>query len=130
MVAEDEPILAWGLAELVSDEGYGVVGPVGRLEAATVRAGEGDLDGALLATRLGPDDAWSLADVLRSNNVPFAFVTAGSCSDLPARFRDVACLQKPYRDKDLRNVMAALFAPPTKSGATRPAPPPTMTVAP
>lgn len=109
LVVEDESIIAWDVENLLTTSGYGVLGPIGDLASAVVRACQPDVDGAILETRVGGDDTWCLADVLQSRGVPFFFVSALPCSILPERFRDILCLHKPYRHEELGAGIAARF---------------------
>ena len=109
LVVEEEPIIAWQLQEQLTEGGYRVMGPVGDLGAAVARACHADVAGAILETRLGPDDTWCVADVLRARGVPFLFVTARPCTAVPERFRDVPCLNKPYGPAELDAGVAELL---------------------
>ena len=109
LVVEDEAIIAWDVDTLLTASGYGVLGPVGDVASAVARACHSDVAGAIIETKVAGDDTWSLADVLRARGVPFFFVSALPCAKLPERFRDVPCLQKPFRATDLEASIASRF---------------------
>lgn len=94
-LVEDEALLAMALAEDLVDAGYKIVGPVGRIEKAMTMAREAHIDLALLDANLHGKSVYPVADILIERGVPFAFLTGYATRDIPERFLNCVCLQKP-----------------------------------
>jgi len=114
LIVEDEPFIAFDLADAITDAGATVVGP-----ALTVgEAGEA-LDSdmphlALLDVNIGTDLVWPIAQRLHDHGVPFVFVSARCTqSDLPPPFGGYQCIGKPARQGDLIQRLSDLAVPPT-----------------
>ena len=107
LIVQDNPIVAWDLEALISARGYAVVGPLRHVDLAAVQSCHVGVCGAVLDTRVGRDETWAVADLLRSRNVPFAFVTSLPGEKFPARFQDSPRVQKPYRADDLWSALTS-----------------------
>ena len=97
LVVEDEAMIAMDLQGILRRAGCEVIGPVGRVEAATRRAdGEPPPDVALLDINLGGESVFVVADALAARRIPFVFVTGYGKDVLPERFRERPMSSKPY----------------------------------
>ena len=111
LIVEDEPFIAFDLADAVADAGATVGGP-----ALTMREAGEVLDGdmpnlALLDVNIGDDLVWPIALRLHDHGVPFVFVSAHCTqSDLPAPFGGYQCISKPARQCDLIDCLSRLAA--------------------
>lgn len=109
LIVEDEPFIAFDLADAMTDAGATVMGP-----ALTMREAGDALDGATpnmacLDINIGADLIWPIAQRLRDDGVPFVFVSAQSKqSDLPAPFGGYQCIAKPASQADLISKLSAL----------------------
>lgn len=109
LVAEDEPLIALDLADLIADHGAAVVGPAYSLSDAQALLGAPSsdgtaIDGALLDIDLGDDLVWPLALLLQQKGIPFAFISA-RCrrDDRPGALDSCICVDKPAtRDQILQ----------------------------
>ena len=109
LIAEDEPMVAALLEDLLTDVGYKVfVGET--LDQATALAEQNAIDVAILDARLGSQESFPLADSLRQRNVPFLFASGHGRDGLPERFGDVSVLQKPYDMKSLKQLLVKMVA--------------------
>lgn len=107
LIAEDEPMVAALLEDLLTDAGYRVfVGET--LYQATALAGENAIDVAILDVRLGKQESFPLADSLRQRGVPLLFASGHGRDGLPERFADASVLQKPYDMKALKQMLVTL----------------------
>ncbi|QQP93392.1 PAS domain S-box protein (plasmid) [Skermanella sp. TT6] len=75
LVVEDEALTALALKTLLSDAGFRVLGPVGRVGDALALARTGDPEAAVLDVNLFGETVLPLADTLRDKGVPFVFCT-------------------------------------------------------
>ncbi|MFZ5677119.1 MAG: response regulator [Pseudomonadota bacterium] len=106
LVAEDEPLVALMIAELISALGYQVVGPHADLREALRATETHDLAAAILDVNLAGTFVYPLADRLRSRGVPFFFITGYGPERIDGRYSDVAVLQKPVDEVTLKATMA------------------------
>jgi DNA-binding response OmpR family regulator len=101
------------LQDYLQKAGVIVVGPAGRLKQALSKAEEEDLDAALLDVDLNGERCWPVADALARRNIPFALTTGFATAIVtPERFRTRPVLSKPYREKSILAVLAAILAEP------------------
>ena len=95
LMVEDEAYLAMALEDLLTDEGYRVIGAA-RLSDAIDIADHEHVDVALLDINLQGEAVYPLATRLRECGVPFAFASAYSKDTIPADFQDCELVRKPY----------------------------------
>ena len=109
LIVEDEPFIAFDLADAMADAGATVMGP-----ALTISEAGDALDGArpnvaCLDINIGSDVVWPVAQRLHDDGVPFVFVSA-RCkqSDLPDPFGSYQCIAKPASQADLIGKLSEL----------------------
>ena len=95
MVVEDEALVALSLHDFLSELGYSVVGPVGRVTEALRILNQQPVDAAILDVNLAGEFVYPLAELLRTRNIPFVFATGYSPESIDPRFGDISVLQKP-----------------------------------
>lgn len=96
LVVEDEPLIAFDLADMLQDEGAEVVGPAFDLATGEALVRENSLDAALLDIDLGDALVWPIAELLMQHGTPFAFVSARCTADqVPPAFHHSECVMKP-----------------------------------
>lgn len=110
LLAEDEPIIAMSLEDLLSDLGCVVIGPAYSAEAAIRYASDEQFDAALLDINMGDSTSYPIACMLRERSVPFCFASGYGASGAPADFQGVPVLPKPYTREALVAVLTELFA--------------------
>lgn len=109
LIAEDEPMVAILLEDLLSDAGYRVL--LGdTLDKATALAADNAIDVAILDARLGRQYSFPLADALLQRGLPILFASGHGREGLPERFTDIPVLQKPYDMKALQTILTELLA--------------------
>ena len=108
LIVEDEHFLADDTARVLGDAGATVIGPVGTLENAKAQAARSGFDVALIDIKLNNELAYPVADMLRDEGVPFAFVTGYGEASIPARFVGVAHCEKPYGRAELLSLVTRL----------------------
>jgi DNA-binding response OmpR family regulator len=101
LVIEDEFFVAAHIENILSDDGHEVIGPVGTLDEARALARSEELDGALLDVNLDDGRIDEVADILTDRHIPFIFVTASARDNLPAAYRKLVIVHKPFNDLDL-----------------------------
>jgi len=109
LVVEDETIIALDLKETFTVLGAEVVGPAMSGEEALVLIAANRLDAAVVDVNLGGKLGGGVAAALRGASVPVVVLTGRAAADLPAEFRGLPVVPKPFSDADLiRAVVAAL----------------------
>jgi DNA-binding response OmpR family regulator len=111
LVAEDTALVADLLAEQLQSAGCRVIGPAPRLKQGLALAATPGLDGTLLDVNLAGETCFPIADALAARGVPFAFLTGYGTTVLPAAYRDVPCLPKPYHLDDMFALVKQRFQP-------------------
>ena len=105
VIAEDEVLIRMDLAEMLSDEGYDVVGQAGDGAKAIELAEELRPDLVILDVKMPVLDGIAAAERIASQRIaPVVILTAFSQRDLVERARDagaMAYLVKPFSQTDL-----------------------------
>ncbi|MES2987578.1 MAG: response regulator [Pseudomonadota bacterium] len=108
LVVEDEPVVAMCLEDILEELGCVTVGPANRLSEG-LKLAEGELDAAILDINLGGERSNSIAELLRSRGVPFAF--ASGYGSAPEGF-GAPMIEKPYRTADIARALSAIMGEP------------------
>jgi DNA-binding LytR/AlgR family response regulator len=108
LIAEDEYMIAYDIAEFFKDAGAEVIGPVGSVkDALALIANEGArLDGALLDVNLRNDKVYPVADALSAAGVPFVFATGYDAHAIPEVYASVPRISKPVDRHQLARLLA------------------------
>lgn len=110
LIVEDEYLLASILQDAVEDLGAEVVGPFAKVQPALQAiAMEGPPDIALLDVNLGTEQSYPVADELFQRSVPVALLTGYDTSALPAPYRTLPCLRKPFDMASIRAMLSGLL---------------------
>ena len=98
LVIEDDYLIALDLTDALEERGAEVIGPAGNIGQATRLAQTAEqIDGALLDINLRGEMSYPIADVLRARGVRFVFTTGYDKSNIPDRYRDIGCCEKPLQ---------------------------------
>jgi CheY-like chemotaxis protein len=112
LVVEDELLIALALEDILSALDFDVRGPFARVDEALALARAEQFDGALLDVNIRGELVYPVADELLSRGVPVIFCSGYSDSTImPARFRSVPQIAKPYDDESLLRAMNHAFHP-------------------
>ncbi len=110
LIVEDEMLLAMMYEDVLSAEGWRIVGPVGRLNKAVALAGSAAIDVALLDVNLHGEPSYPVARVLAERGIPFAFVTGYEGNIVAPGFQARPVLTKPCRAAEIVTVLRNLLA--------------------
>jgi two-component sensor histidine kinase/two-component SAPR family response regulator len=105
LIAEDEPLVAMMMEDVLVKLGFNVVGPFGRLVDATAAARKRRIDAAVLDVNLGGELVFPLAQTLAESNTPIIFVTGYGPERIDKRFSSSPVLQKPLQVEALEEVL-------------------------
>jgi CheY-like chemotaxis protein len=107
LLVEDEVIVGMMMKEVLTEIGFHVVGPFGKVSDAIEVIDREPLGAAVLDVNLGGEMIYGLANELTGRGVPLVFVTGYGPEAIVARFADVPVLQKPVDSAALRRVLSA-----------------------
>ena len=103
MVAEDEPLIAWMLEDILSGMGLMVVGPFSTVAEASSCISSATPELALLDVDLADGVVYPLADTLHAQDIPIIFHTANPDKvDLKSRYEGAEVVPKPSNPKRLQ----------------------------
>lgn len=108
LIVEDEPATALLLENMLTELGFGHVEIVYHPFDARDAVGSASADVAILATDLGQDRIFPLAEKLRARNVPVLFSTAQAASDLPSEWSSALPVPKPLDKRMLNAALCSL----------------------
>jgi len=107
LIAEDEPLVAFDTEYLLTEQNFTVVATVDRVaQAIAVIENGAAIDLVLVDVNLADGSGIDVARAARARGMPVMFVT-GNFPDEAAEFA-VACLSKPYAQRDLLDAIAVL----------------------
>lgn len=109
LVVEDTWLVAEVIMDQLRDEGCEIVGPASRLKRALEFAREANFDGALLDVNLAGEYCFPVAQVLGERGIPFVFLTGYGEDAIPAEYRSMPRLMKPFRNSDLVRAASERF---------------------
>ncbi len=104
MVVEDEALVAMAARDVMTELGFSVVGPFGKVSEAVAALKKGDIDAAILDINLGGELVYPLADILTTGGVPFIFATGYGPESIDRRYASVPVLQKPIERRALERI--------------------------
>jgi DNA-binding response OmpR family regulator len=106
LLVENDPLIAFYLAESLCSLGAEVIGPAYDLESALKLAESDGISAAILDVLLQEKEVWPVARLLAHKGVPFALCT-GLEGDLveDAELADRPTLCKPFRELELRKTL-------------------------
>jgi DNA-binding response OmpR family regulator len=105
LLVEDEPMIAMNTQMLLSAIGIEDVHTASTVTEAFALIEERDFDFAILDINLGNESSLPLAERLCRDAVPLVITTGFEDVDLPIGCEGTPILRKPYRLKDLENIL-------------------------
>lgn len=111
LIAEDEYYIADDLAEVLSQAGAEVAGPVSTV-AEALHAAQSDevLDGAILDVNLSGRMIWPVVDALVVRGVPIVLATGYDVGVIPPAHAHLPRCEKPTDARMIAQAMAGLIA--------------------
>ena len=111
LLVEDEVLVAMYVEDALTDLGYTVAAVATNLAQALVIARDGLFDFAVLDINLGGEKSFPVAELLRSRQIPFLFVSGYASGGITEEYRNEIRLRKPFRTPDLAKAIVRLQAP-------------------
>jgi len=104
LLVEDEALTGMMMSDMLTELGFHVIGPFGRVADAIAAVGNEDIHGAVLDVNLDGEMVYPVADAVAARGVPFVFVTGYGAEGIDARFARIPVLQKPIERQMLQRV--------------------------
>jgi CheY-like chemotaxis protein len=104
LLVEDEALTGMMMCDMLTELGFDVIGPFGRVADAMAAVGREDLQAAILDVNLDGEMVYPVADAVLALGVPFVFVTGYSAEGIDSRFAQIPVLQKPIERQMLQSV--------------------------
>jgi two-component sensor histidine kinase/DNA-binding response OmpR family regulator len=104
LLVEDEALTGMMMSDMLTELGFDVIGPFGRVADAMAAVGREDFHAAVLDVNLDGEMVYPVADAVLARGVPFVFVTGYSAEGIDRRFAQVPVLQKPIERQMLQNI--------------------------
>ena len=113
LLVEDEALVGMMMTDILTEIGFHVIGPFGKVSDAMAAITHVEFHAAVLDVNLAGELIYELADMVAARGVPFVFVTGYGAEVIDGRFAQVPVLQKPVERQILQNI----FAMPTNGSA-------------
>ena len=104
LLVEDEALTGMMMSDILTELGFHVIGPFGRVADAMAAVGREDFHAAVLDVNLDGEMVYPVADAVVARGVPFVFVTGYGAEGIDSRFAQVLVLQKPIEKQMLESI--------------------------
>lgn len=108
LIVEDEYFIASDLKRALEAEQATVVGPAGTIDAGIALAEAEPLDAAVLDVNLEGGESYGIADRLTAREIPYLFLTGYDGWALPAIYRGIPRVTKPFPRNQVLAIVAQL----------------------
>jgi two-component sensor histidine kinase/DNA-binding response OmpR family regulator len=105
LLVEDEALVGMMTSDMLTDLGFHVIGPFGRVADAFAAAGREDFHAAVLDVNVGGGLVYPVAELIAARGVPLIFLTGYGAEGIDGRFAHVPLLQKPIEKHMLQNML-------------------------
>ncbi|MCB8878267.1 response regulator [Acidisoma silvae] len=111
LIAEDEPVLALLIEDLIQDAGGEVIGPFATVAETAAAVRSNKIDIAILDLSLKDGNAYPIADMLDTRAVPFIFLSGYGADSGPTDRHKWVWHSKPFVTEELLAKMKGLLLP-------------------
>ncbi|MBA4133019.1 MAG: hypothetical protein C0519_16555 [Hyphomicrobium sp.] len=109
LILEDEPLIAFGIEDILRDAGFSIAGLATNLEDALGLIEGGDCDAAIVDANLAGVSAAPAAIALKASGLPFILLSGYSQDQLKNVFAGTRFLQKPCRPELLVETLTGIL---------------------
>jgi CheY-like chemotaxis protein len=111
LIAEDEGIIAFELADTLQSLGCQIVGPVSSVSEVLEQLETGAIDGALLDVNLRGEQIFTISPILLEHAFPIIFTSGYNDPKLfPEAFRSSPRIAKPFDQHELQALCLRVFS--------------------
>jgi two-component sensor histidine kinase/CheY-like chemotaxis protein len=105
LLVEDEALVGMMMKDFLTEMGFHVIGPFGKVSEAIAAIDRERLQAAVLDINLRGEMIYSLVDELDGRGVPIVFVTGYGADVVDRRYANYPVLQKPVDSAALRRIL-------------------------
>jgi DNA-binding response OmpR family regulator len=109
LLVEDDPWIAMELDDLIQTLGGKVLGPFSHVTQAVGCITREAVDGAVLDVRLNGEMTFTITDILMERGRAVLLVTGVAPESLPAKYRTLPTVRKPFELKEFERVAVMVF---------------------
>lgn len=106
-IIEDEALISMMTEDMLSDFGCISVGIATNVTDAMEQVTRIDCDAVVMDVNLHGEQTFAIARLLSKKSIPFIFTTGYGIDGIPEDLRHVPILQKPFRERDLAEILGA-----------------------
>jgi DNA-binding response OmpR family regulator len=110
LLVEDDPWIAMELDDLIRTLGGKVLGPFSQVTQALGWITRETVDGAVLDVRLNGEVTFTITDILMERGRPVLLVTGVAPESVPAKYRTLPTVRKPFEPDEFQRVAVMVFA--------------------
>ena len=110
LLVEDEGLVAMLVEDMLAELGCEVAARADNIDVAIGEARKGGFECALLDMNLRGQEVFPVAEILREQGVPFAFLSGYGRAGLPEKFRTTPVATKPFQIEELAVALSAALA--------------------
>jgi DNA-binding response OmpR family regulator len=118
-IVEDEPLIAMDIEAMLTSAGYGVAGIAHDLPTALALVESEKADACVLDIYLHGTTSFCVADRLTERGIPVLLATGAALEEVPAEYRLLPMLFKPFDAPDLLERIEATLAGPSYDESVR-----------
>ena len=101
LIVDDEPLIAFGLEEILIDAGFKVAAVASKIDKALALIESDGCDAAIVDANLAGVSSSPLAAALKARDLPFIVLSGYSASQIQRDFPGALFIKKPYRPAQL-----------------------------
>jgi CheY-like chemotaxis protein len=109
LVLEDEPIIGFGLEDLLLDAGCASVAIATRLDEAQSLIAAHSFDAAILDVNIHGERSYAIADTLAGLGTPYIFASGYGDSEHPRQHALTPTITKPYNKRAVGEALGLAF---------------------
>ncbi|HJP98689.1 MAG TPA: response regulator [Rhodanobacteraceae bacterium] len=107
LIVEDESLVSMLLEDMLGDLGCIVAAAASELGDAKAKLSSTAYDAVILDVNLNGARTFGIAQTLAQSHTPFVFSTGYGADGIPAQFRGVPILSKPFSKREVERALAA-----------------------
>ena len=96
-LVEDEAMIRMMVVDMIEELGHVVAAEAGQIDQALELAQSADFDLAILDVNVNGKIITSVAELIKSRNLPLIFATGYGTGGVPEEFEEYPALQKPFQ---------------------------------
>ncbi|MEN3973314.1 response regulator [Sphingomicrobium sp. XHP0235] len=105
LLVEDSPVISLKTEDLLTENGYFVVGPAYDMPQAYDLAQREQVDAAIVDLNIRGEKCFGVLTILKERNIPFIITSGYADWSMPEEWQDNPRLAKPFDEGDLLKML-------------------------